>query len=447
MANTLGKLIYTIFCQHSYKFALRMQICKNAVNRAIRSFNTLMLGELRMINRDSAAYITFIAPKMPVLCILGPRQSGKTTLARHSFPHYLYFSCEDRGTAAIIEQDPAAFLNNHLSAAPGIIIDEFQRCPDILSAIQVYVDETNRKGSIILTGSQNYLMMAGISQSLAGRIVLITLLPLSINELQQAHQLPQNINDLIFRGGYPRLYADASLPSNEVYEGYINTYLERDIRTLQQVQNLSLFHTFIQLCANRIGQLLNFSSLANESGISVNTAKQWISLLETSYLVYLLQPHHANFNKRLTKSPKLYFYDTGIASQLLNIASPHALFQHSMRGALFENLVVSECIKWYRSHNLRPHLYFWRDHTGHEIDLIIDHAEKLFPLEIKSAGIARNTMTDGLAFWHKLTGHPLEESYVIYTGMESHRSTGSQFVPWQQLHELLNRIHQVEHAG
>lgn len=381
---------------------------------------------------------------MPVLCILGPRQSGKTTLAKHCFPDYRYFSFEDHGTKAIAEQDPAAFLRNHLASGTGIIIDEFQRCPEILSAIQVYVDETKSTGSIILTGSQNYLMMASISQSLAGRIVLIDLLPLSINELRQAGLLPSNVNELIVKGGYPRLYADPTLPKSVVYEDYINTYLERDVRTLQHVQNLSQFHTFISLCAGRIGQLLNLSSLAVDAGISVNTAKQWISLLETSYLIFLLQPHHANFNKRLTKSAKLYFYDTGIACQLLDIDSADALFQHNMRGALFENFVIGESIKWYRSNKKLPRLYFWRDHTGHEIDLIVDRAGALIPVEIKSAGVVRNTMTDGLNFWHNLTEHPLEQSYVIYTGIDGHPSAGPHFVAWQNIPALFADLHKPD---
>ncbi len=393
-----------------------------------------------MIHRDSMELIQSIAPTMPVLCILGPRQAGKTTLARSCFPHYAQFLCDNEETIAEINANPAAFLRTQLALAPGIIIDEFQLCPRILPAIKNYVDEAKSHGTIILSGSQNYLMMACISESLAGRVALIDLLPLSINELKQAALLPQNIDDLLFTGSYPRLYVKPIPAKTTVYEGYIRTYLERDVRILLNVPDLAQFHKFIQLCAGRIGQLLNLSSLAADAGVSVKTAQQWISLLETSYVIHLLRPHHANFNKQLTKNPKLYFHDTGLATQLLNIASAGTLSRHSLRGSLFENFVINECIKWYYAKGQRPPIYFWRDAAGNEIDLIIDHAEKLIPVEIKSADIARNNMTDGLIFWHNLTGHPITNSYVIYTGTANNNLTGPQFVPWENIPSFLSKL-------
>ena len=397
-----------------------------------------------MIHRDITEYIKLNAPHLPVLCILGPRQAGKTTLARSCFPDYKYFSCDKENDVAKIEAEPADFLEQQLSKYPGIIIDEFQYCPRILPAIKNYVDETGYNGRIVLTGSQNYLMMASITESLAGRVMLIDLLPLSINELQQAHVIPDNINKLIFRGGYPRLYANTKLSKSITYKTYIRTYLERDIQTLQNAPNLSLFHKFLELCAGRIGQLLNLTSLAADAKIDLKTAQQWISLLENTYVIFLLRPHHRNFNKQLTDHPKLYFYDSGLAAQLLNIASSSTLTRHTMRGALFENFVISECFKWYYTQDLSTHIYFWRDKEGHEIDLLIDHAEKLIPIEIKSANTARNTMTDELVFWHNLTGHPLEDSYVIYAGPTEKSPKGPQFIPWENIPVWLTKLLEID---
>lgn len=397
-----------------------------------------------MIHREVTEHLQFLAAHRPVTCVLGPRQAGKTTLAKHCFPTYKYFVCDDKKTLAIINADAAAFLRAQLAVEPGIIIDEFQLCPDILPAIKVYVDEMKSKGRIIITGSQNYLMMANITQSLAGRVALFDLLSLSINELKQACLLPQNIDELMFNGGYPEVYVNAAATKSELYDDYIKTYLERDVRALKNVPDLSLFHRFIQVCANRIGQLLNLNTLAADAKIDVKTAQQWLSLLEACYVVVLLQPHYNNFNKTLTKSPKLYFYDTGLAAELLKISTVQGLGQHSMRGSLFENFVISECIKWHATKKRRPYLYFWRDEQGHEIDLIIEHAEKLIPVEIKSANAARNTMTDELVFWHNLTGHPLEESYVVYTGPEDASPKGPSFVPWETIPEWLTKLLQLK---
>ena len=399
-----------------------------------------------MIHRDNIEFILENAPKMPVLCIRGPRQAGKTTLAKLCFPDYQYVGCDRVATKEAIEDDPSTFLRSILATAPGIILDEFQHTPNILNEIRAYVDETGSQGRIVLTGSQNYLMMESVTQSLAGRVILIDLLPLSIHELQVAEQLPDKVYDLMFRGSYPRLYANQTLSPVLVYEDYINTYIERDIQTLKNVPDTSLFHKFLGFCANRTGQLLNVSALASEAQISVALANQWLSLLQTSYMIYFLTSHHVKFNKQLTRHPKLYFCDTGIVCKLLEIESAELLSQHAVRGALFENLVVNECTKWYRAHKRRPPLYFWRDQDGREMDLLIDRAGTLIPIEIKSADAARNTMIEGLSFWHEKTGNPLENSYVVYTGEDQSPAGLPQFVSWKNIPTLLDKLYKPQES-
>ncbi len=379
---------------------------------------------------------------MPVTCIRGPRQAGKTTLAKQCFPTYKYFLCDREATANSINADPEAFIADNLATAPGIIIDEFQLCPRILPAIKIYVDETGSQGQIILTGSQNYLMMANVTESLAGRVVLFTILPPSINELKQSKILPDNIDELMFKGSFPRLHADTNLSTEQFYLDYIDTYIQRDIKTLQKLPDEAQFLKFLKLCAGRCGQVLNVNTLAADAKIDVKTANQWLSLLSSCYIIYTLSPHYENFNKQLTKSPKLYFTDTGIICSLLGINSPEALANHKIRGALFENFVITESSKWYyTSSSTRPALYFWCDEQKHEIDLIVDLAGTLVPLEIKSANVARNNMTDVISFWHDLTGHPLDQSYVIYTGPDAISPTGPHFISWQNIPELFTKFY------
>ncbi len=386
-----------------------------------------------MIKRDMAAFVQQFVTKMPVLCILGPRQSGKTTMAQELFPHYAYVSLENRNELARAIADPMLFLKESLQGKLGVVFDEFQHSPGLLSAIQLYVDATQALGTIVLTGSQNYLMMERITQSLAGRVALFTLLPLSVHELQQASLLPVDVTTLIFKGSYPRLYK-FNLTADELYPDYINTYLERDVRTLLTVKDLQLFKTFVGLCAGRIGQVLSVASLANDCGISVITANSWLSLLEASYLIFFLRPHHVNFNKRLIKSPKLYFNDTGIACNLLGIKSAESLITHHARGHLFENFVISECNKIYYNARQQPRIYFWRDHTGNEVDLVIDREGMLTPIEIKSAGQPSVQMAKGLHFWHKISEQPLEETYLLYAGEQSYSlENGIKVLGWRAL--------------
>lgn len=404
-----------------------------------------------MIARNLAAELRQSAGLYPVVAVLGPRQSGKTTLSRMTFGSYKYISLEELDHAEHAKNDPRGFLrvyqNDH-----GIILDEFQNVPTLLSYIQTYVDEHQRPGYFILTGSQNFLMNQTITQTLAGRIAIHTLLPLTVHELAQAALLPNMPEEVLLRGFYPPVYTrklpqvaakeqpgegsagvEGQLPTLEKwYFNYIRTYVERDVRSISEVVDLNLFQKFTQLCAARIGQVLNLTSLGNECGISDVTAKKWLSLLEASYIVFLLYPYHRNFNKRVVKSPKLYFYDTGLASALLKI-SYELLLTHPIKGNLFECFAIAEIAKHYYNKGLQPPIYFWRDHTGNEIDCLIDQGIIQIPIEIKSSMTISTKFFDGLAFWHKLTGTDPSQGYVIYAGQETQKRTTGTVVDWQSI--------------
>ena len=279
-------------------------------------------------------------------------------------------------------EDPRGFLEQYSkkSGRAGVILDEIQNTPNLFSYLQVSVDQDPRPGFYILTGSQNILLNQHISQTLAGRISIQTLLPFSIEELQEANRLPEDPFTTLFQGFYPPIYTKAIDPQ-DWYKGYVQTYVERDARQIRNISDLSVFQKFVKLCAGRIGQLLNLTSLSNDCGISVNTARSWISILEASYIIFLLQPHHKNFSKRLIKSPKLYFYDPGLASYLLGIESPKMLFQHYLRGGLFESMVLCNLMKQRFNAGKTSNLYFWRDKTGLEVDCLIEKADGLVPIE------------------------------------------------------------------
>ncbi len=297
--------------------------------------------------------------RFPVIAIIGPRQSGKTTLATKKFSNYVYTSLEHLKTRELAEDDPEKFLRLHENEH-GIIIDEFQRVPDILSHIQLEVDTKKRPGYFVLTGSQNFLMNQAISQSLAGRVGILTLFPLSLNEMHENNLIPQTVDEVMFNGFYPRLYAE-KFPPHQLYPSYIQTYIERDVRQLSNIGDLSTFKKFVKLCAGRIGQLLNFNELANSCGMSVPTIQRWFSILEASYIVFRLHPYANNFNRRIIRHPKLYFYDTGVACSLLDIESPERLAIDRLRGSLFENFIIADLCKHFFNIGMQPRVYFWRD--------------------------------------------------------------------------------------
>lgn len=384
-----------------------------------------------MIRRQLEQKVKSMAKKFSVVAVTGPRQSGKTTLVKKVFSQKPYVSLENPDEYEFALSDPKRFLSQF---SEGAILDEIQRAPQLFSYIQGVVDSSKKKGLFILTGSQNFLLMESITQSLAGRVALLTLLPFSFSELKKTKYNPRNIEESVFNGFYPRLYDDGLTPQ-EWFPNYIQTYIERDVRQVKDIQDLPTFQRFIKLCAARTGQILNIQKLATDCGVSPNTAKSWINILETSYIIYRLQPHYKNFNKRLIKSPKLYFWDTGLVSYLLGIEKSQDLITHSYRGALFETWVVSEIHKQFYHEGKRPSLYFWADKC-HEIDLVFEKSENLIPLEIKSSNTIKDHLFKSLDYWSRITGFDHANSYLIYSGEKSFDHTKAQIKSWNDLPKI-----------
>ena len=384
---------------------------------------------LTYIPRHAEPRLLHFARGYPVVVVTGPRQSGKSTLVRHAFPEYHYVSLEDLDQREFAETDPRGFLKQF---AGNVILDEAQRCPALFSWLQTYVDERRQAGEFILTGSQQFGLLSGITQSLAGRAALLTLLPMTYSELQQAGKTSQDLDRTLFDGAFPPIF-DRGLEPRPWYGNYVRTYLERDVRQLIKIQDLGRFQRFLKLCAGRTGQLINLSSLASDCGITHNTAKSWISVLEASYIVHLLPPHHRNFNKRLVKTPKLYFLDSGLATWLLGIQNTEQLATHAQRGALFESWVISECLKARYNAGETSNLYFWRDRSGHEVDLLIDHGTCLSPLEIKSGQTINRDYFKGLDFWRKLARDTTGPAWLIYGGDTRQIRSDVTVLPWNEI--------------
>lgn len=363
----------------------------------------------------------------PVVSLTGPRQSGKTTLLKQTFSDYPYLSLENPSNRELAIRDPENFLSQFNS---GVILDEIQKAPELFSYIQEIVDQ-NKERKFILSGSQNFLLSEKISQTLAGRVGILTLLPFSRQELKGIQNF-NSFEEWAFKGAYPRIY-DQNIPPDIFYSSYIQTYIERDVREIKNILDLNAFTRFLKLCAGRVGQLLNLSSLANDCGIAVSTAKQWISLLEASYVVFLLQPHHKNFNKRLIKMPKLYFYDTGLLCYLLQLESAEQLKTHYAKGAVFENVMLLELLKKRLNNGQRNNLYFWRDHKGLEIDCIIEQGELLTPIEFKAGSTKSLDFFKSITYWNKLSGNKPENSYVIYAGNESIKTGLGNLRSWKDI--------------
>ena len=376
--------------------------------------------------------------KFPVVAVLGPRQSGKTTLVKHVFSKHVFIDLDDLELRALALDDPKGFFrkfeNKH-----GIILDEFQNCPDLLSYIKVISDAQDRPGYFVLTGSQNFLVNEAISQSLAGRVGILTLLPLSLNELKNNNLLTQSKpEETIFKGCYPRIYKN--FDPDEVYPSYINTYVERDVRLLTNIENINIFQKFIKLCAARVGQLVNYSDLAVNCGISEPTVKKWLSILEASYIIFLLKPHWTNFNKRITKTPKLFFYDTGLACSLLGISSSKDLLLNPFYGNLFECLIISDLYKQYFNQGKNAPLYFWRDQNGLiEVDCIIDLGTDLIPIEIKSGETYSQKYLDSINKWNEIAKRETGDSYLVYGGKQEFQGTHYTLLPWEQSGDLVKK--------
>ncbi len=378
-----------------------------------------------MIPRIAEPELLKLAAQFKAVAVTGPRQSGKTTLVRKVFPDKSYVNLENPDLRRFAIEDPRGFLSNY---PEGAILDEIQRAPEIFSYLQQILDDHNKPGMFVLTGSNNFLLQDNISQSLAGRVGYLFLLPLSISEINSNDKA----DELIFKGGYPELYNQDS-DISKYYLNYIRTYIERDVRMIKNITDLYVFEKFVRLCAGRIGQLLNLSNLATETGVDVKTVSSWLSVLETSFIVFRLQPFYRNFNKRIVKMPKLYFYDTGLASALLSMENTSQLILNPYRGSLFENLIVVEMLKRRFNAGRVNNLFFWRDNTGNEIDLLIDNNNELIPVEIKSGQTISSDSFKGLEFWQKLQKTE-STGYLVYAGeMPQQRSNGIKVVPFHQL--------------
>jgi predicted AAA+ superfamily ATPase len=377
--------------------------------------------------------------RFPVVALLGPRQSGKTTLSKHFFKQHLYVSLEDPAIRELAMEDAKGFLRKY-DNAHGLIIDEFQYAPQILSYIQLEVDEKDRPGYFVLTGSQNFLVNERITQSLAGRVGIITLLPLSIHELSAAGLLNTHASDLIIKGGYPRIYAQHIEPQ-DLYPSYINTYVERDVRQLVQVTDLTVFQKFLALCAGRVGQLFNATELAMNCGISAPTANKWLSILEASYILFRLQPYFVNYNKRVIKTPKLYFYDTGLVCNLLQIHDPAVLAVSPFRGALFENFIISDLYKQFCNKGQRPPLYFWRNTNGLvEVDCLIDKGVGIIPIEIKAAETISSAFFSGITKFNEISTTEPEKNIIVYAGADAQARRNGTVMGWQASGDLVDKI-------
>ena len=369
---------------------------------------------MELIKRKITEQIKEVTKYFPVISITGPRQSGKTTLVKNEFLDLPYVSLEESDKRRYAQNDPRGFLSDYKD---GVIIDEAQQVPELFSYLQTVVDNMDQTGRFILTGSQNFLLLEKITQSLAGRVGVFKLLPFSLSELNDTKFSINDASSYIFNGSYPRCY-DKKIPPGIYFPSYIQTYIDRDVRQIKNITDLNIFSRFIRLCAARTGQLLNLSSLATDCGISHTTARAWLSILEASYIIYLLKPHHKNFNKRLVKMPKIYFCDSGLLCSLLGIASVNQLSTHYLRGGLFENMLISEFLKYYYNRGVEPPIYFWRDKHGHEIDLLIENEGNLLPIEIKSAKTIHEENFKNLLYWQKLTNEKYHKPVLIYDGKD-----------------------------
>ena len=385
-----------------------------------------------MIDRIAATKTLQLAKQYPVVTITGPRQSGKTTLVKMIFPHKAYVSLEDLDERQFATRDPRGFLNRF---GDGAVIDEIQRVPDLLSYIQTIVDEKQEEGYFIITGSQQFELLEGISQSLAGRTALLRLLPFTMSEAYDLNRADLPLDQVLYTGFYPRIF-DKQLNPTEAMLFYVNTYVERDLRMLINIKDLSKFEIFLKLCAGRTGQVLNMSGLGNDCGVNHATVKSWLSVLEASYLVKLLRPYYRNFNKRLVKAPKLYFLDTGLAAFLLDIQNVRQMAVHPLRGALFEGMVISEILKQRLNAGLTDNLYYFRDNIGNEVDLICDHGIEMDAVEIKSGQTVASDYFKGLRYLAKLT-KSVRKSYLVYGGQKSYTTEQIEVVAWQNIPQLV----------
>ncbi len=379
------------------------------------------------IERKLSSAIRRLQNKFPILAITGPRQSGKTTLIKNLFPDYQYITLENADIRERAFIDPNAFLKTYSNK---VVFDEIQQAPFLFSYLQTKVDNDKQMGQYILSGSQNFQLLQSISQSLAGRVALFQLMPFDFDELLSTQLLSKNWHRAAFQGFYPAIF-DRDIEPTDYYRNYIETYIERDVRQLVNVRDLRLFRLFLKYCAGHAGQMLNIQKIANEVGISQPTAQAWLSVLETSYIVFLLPPYYQNFNKRLVKTPKLYFYDTGLLCYLLEMNRSADLDSYYQRGAIFENLIIAELHKTQLHHYQKQQLYFWRDNNQLEVDVMYEKLNRLYIAEIKSAETINTSYFKNMQVFSKISKAHTPHTSLIYGGVESYQYIDNEIIPWQ----------------
>jgi len=382
-----------------------------------------------MYKREILNEIKSLAKEFRVITVLGPRQAGKTTLCKTAFPDYKYVSLEDPDIRLYATEDPRGFLSQYQQY---VIFDEVQRVPQLLSYIQTIVDEDNIKAQFILTGSHQLELSSAIAQSLAGRTARLTLLPLSMSELDQKDEL----NTCLLDGFMPGKHND-KINTSRFYRSYFQTYIERDVRLLINLKDTAKFEKFVRLCAGRVGQLFNQSSLANDVGVSANTINDWVSVLEASFIIYRLQPYYENLGKRLIKSPKLYFIDTGLATWLMGIETNTQMQRDPLRGNLFENLIVIDILKSKFNQGQEPRMFFYRDSHGNEVDLVIQRGNSLLPIEIKSSQTWHSSFLKGVTYFKKLLGNRADKGVVIYGGDQNRDSESYYLCSYKKLKKVI----------
>lgn len=383
-----------------------------------------------LVYRQVKDSIKQLIEKYPIIALTGPRQSGKTTLLKSMFSDYRYVSLENPDVRNFAETDPLSFLKQYDKY---VIFDEIQRVPHLFSYIQSIVDDSGIMGQFIFSGSQNFHLMQNITQSLAGRVAIFRLFPFDFQELKSAGLLQNDYSEHLLKGFYPAIY-DRNIDAVDFYPNYIETYIQRDVSELLAIQDMSMFRKFLALCATRAGQILNMSSLAKECGISSPTVKSWLSALENSYVIFLLQPYYKNFSKRITKSPKLYFYDTGLLCNLLRISDISQVSNQAIKGALFENMVVSEYVKQkYHKNERQTDLWFWRDSAGNEVDLLIEKPQLTEIVEIKATQTVMPDLFKGLNYYAALETEEKLTKILVYGGNQHQERSVAQVLPWNEV--------------